>query len=138
MVFTDEFGRLLPKGTAIDLQPSSPHTGIVGYTPAGEQVVGHNSKQHGAVITWPRDFNDGHIPVRAIALPESAEHADHIWESVVSDVARGVPWRGGDNCQDLVSRAYTGHNGSGTRDAIFGLLFVLATAVAVAKALSRT
>lgn len=136
MPFTDENGNLLPLGTAIDLQPRSPHAGIVGYQPSGEQVVGHNSKQHGrAVITWPEDFNNG-LPVRIVAYPESDEHANQIWESVLSDVERGVPWRGGDNCQDLVSRAYSGHNGSPTRDAVFGVLAVVGGAVLVAKALS--
>jgi hypothetical protein len=138
MAFADEYGNLLPKGTAIDLQPFSPHSGVIGYTATGEQVVGHNSKQHGrAVITWPHDFNDGHIPVRIVAFPKSSQHADQIWRSVLSDVARGVPWRGGDNCQDLVSRAYTGQNGSATRDGIFGVFVLLGATVVAAKVLSR-
>jgi hypothetical protein len=33
-------------------------------------------------------------------------------------VARGIKWTVADNCQDLVSRAVTGKNGSKTRDAV--------------------
>jgi hypothetical protein len=136
MIFTDQNGNPLPLGTAIDLQPHSPHAGIIGYLPDGRQVVGHNSKQHGrAVVSWPQEFNSG-MPIRIGRYPESHEHAIRIWQSVVSDVNRGVPWRGGDNCQDLVSRAYDGKNGSPTRDAIFGLLAVVALGVLAAKTLS--
>lgn len=136
MTFTDQNGNPLPLGTAIDLQPHSPHAGIIGYLPDGRQVVGHNSKQHGrAVVSWPQDFNSG-LRIRITRYAESPQHANRIWESVISDVNRGVPWRGGDNCQDLVSRAYTGANGSPTRDAIFGLLAFVAVVVFAAKALS--
>jgi hypothetical protein len=122
MVITDDYGKLLPKGAVIDLMPHSPHAGIVGYTETGQQVVAHNSKQHGrAVITLPESFNDGRIPVRLISRPATFSEADRIWQSAVNDVNRGVPWQPSDNCQDLVSRARTGRNGSPTRDALVGL-----------------
>jgi hypothetical protein len=123
MMMVDQRGRPLPKGTAIDLMPYSPHAGVVGYTEVGQQVIAHNSKRHGrAVITLPEDFNEGgRIPVRATSLPKTPGDADRIWQSAVNDVSRGVRWLPGDNCQDLVSRALTGHNGSPTRNALIAL-----------------
>jgi hypothetical protein len=122
MIFVDESGRHLPKGTVIDLQPYSPHAGLIGYNAWGQQVVAHNSKKHTqAVVTWPQDFNDGHIPFRIVRYPGSVQEGERIWQSAIMDVERGVPWLPGDNCQDFVSRAVTGHNGSPTRDAVVGL-----------------
>lgn len=122
MILTDEYERPLPKGTVLDLQPYSPHTVVVGYNECSLQVIGHNSKQHGrAVISWPEEFNDaGRIPFRIIRCPTSLQEGESIWHSVLWDVQRGVRWLPEDNCQDLVSRAVTGHNGSPTRDAIVG------------------
>lgn len=132
MIFTDEYGIPLPRGTAIDLQPSSPHTGIIDYLQTGDQVVIHNSKQRGqGVVTWPEEFNDGFIPVRYIAVPLSEEQGELICQNAQYDVQRGVRWNPGDNCQDLVTRAYTGRNGSPTRDAV-----VLTLAVAGGLALA--
>ncbi len=129
MVIVDKSGNLLPKGTAIDLMPYSPHAGIVGYL-AGQQVVAHNSKQHGrAVVTPPEGFNDGHVPIRETSRPRTPADAGRIWQSAVNDVALGVPWLPGDNCQDLVSRAVTGRNGSPTRDAIVGLAAIIVIVV---------
>lgn len=126
MVITDERGTLLPKGAVIDLMPHSPHAGIVGYLETGQQVVAHNSKQHGrAVITLPDGFNDCRIPIRLISRPVTSAEADRIWQSAVNDVLRGVPWQPSDNCQDLVSRARTGRNGSPTRDALIGLALLI-------------
>jgi hypothetical protein len=107
--------------------PHSPHAGIIGYLETGQQVVAHNSKQHGrAVITLPEHFNDGHIPIRETSRPPTPLKADEIWQSAVNDVLRGVPWLPGDNCQDLVSRALTGHNGSPTRNVLVGLAVLIA------------
>jgi hypothetical protein len=123
MILTDEYERPLPKGTVLDLQPYSPHTVVVGYNEWGLQVIGHNSKQQGrAVISWPEEFNDaGRIPFRIVRCPASLQEGESIWQSVLRDVRQGVRWLPQDNCQDLVSRAVTGHNGSPTRDAIVGL-----------------
>lgn len=138
MTFTDEYGNPLPKGTAIDLQPYSPHAGIIGYLPSGQQVVAHNSKQHGrAVVTLPEDFNDFDIPTRIIAFPLFDGDGERIWRNAVYDVKRGLPWSGDDNCQDFVSRAYTGRNGSPTRDAIFTGLAIVGGLAWVGNALSK-
>ncbi len=132
MVITDQFGKLLPKGASIDLMPHSPHAGIVGYLETGEQVVAHNSKQHGrAVVTLPEGFNDGSIPVRETSRPPNAFEAERIWRSAVNDVSRGVRWLPADNCQDLVSRAVKGHNGSPTRNALVILALVIAVIAAL-------
>jgi hypothetical protein len=137
-MFTDEYSIPLPKGTAIDLQPYSPHTGIVGYLPTGEQVVAHNSKQRGmAVVTWPEEFNDFHIPFRIIAYPLSDADGERIWQNALYDVERGVLWGAGDNCQDFTSRAYTGRNGSPTRDAIVAGLGIAAGIAGVGSMLKK-
>ena len=137
-MFTDEYGNPLPKGTAVDLQPYSPHTGIIGYLRTGEQVVAHNSKEHRrAVVTWPEGFNDFHIPVRIIAYPRSPEDAQRIWRNGLYDVKRGLPWSGDDNCQDFVSRAYTGRKGSPTRDGIFTGIAIVSGLALFAKAFSK-
>ena len=131
VVLTDEHGTLLPMGTVTDLQPYSPHTVIVGYDASGQQVIGHNSKDHGrAVVSWPEVFNDGgRIPFRVVRYPMSLVEGVKIWQSVLNDVRRGVRWLPGDNCQDLATRAVTGHNGSPTRDALVGVAAVSALAL---------
>jgi hypothetical protein len=138
MVLTCEHGKPLLKGTVLDLQPYSPHTVVVGYDASGRQVIGHNSKQHGrAVLSWPEEFNEhGRIPFRIVRFVISPEEGEQIWQSVLNDVRRGVRWLPGDNCQDLATRAVTGHNGSPTRDALVGLACVGAL-VFVAVSLSQ-
>jgi hypothetical protein len=126
MIIKDRSGNLLPRGTAIDLMPYSPHAGIVGYLETGLQVVAHNSKDQGcAVITLPEVFNDGNIPVRETSRPPTAAEGARIWQNALNDVARGVRWQPSNNCQDLVTRAQTGHNGSPTRDALIGLVIIV-------------
>lgn len=126
VVLACEHGKPLPKGTVVDLLPYSPHTGVIGYEAAGQQIIGHNSKQHGkAVLSWPEEFNDDRlIPFRVVRFPLSSAEGEQIWASVLNDVRRAIPWLPGDNCQDLATRAVTGHNGSPTRDALVGLTVV--------------
>ena len=130
-----QHGKPLPKGTILDLQPYSPHTVVIGYDASGQQIIGHNSKQHGkAVLSWPEEFNDyGRMPFRVVRFPVSSEEGERIWVSVLNDVRRAVPWHPGNNCQDLATRAVTGHNGSPTRDALVGLTVVGALLVLVAS-----
>jgi hypothetical protein len=125
-VLTDEYGSLLPTGTVADLHPRSPHTVVIGYDASGQQIIGHNSKEHGeSVLSWPEVFTDGgRIPFRVVRYPLSPVEGEKIWQSVLNDVRRGVRWLPGDNCQDLATRAVTGHNGSPTRDALVGLTLV--------------
>src|SRR6267154_5257473 len=122
MHITDGHGNRLPQGTVVDLMPHSPHTGIIGYANNGQQVVAHNSKKYGkAVVTFPEEFNDGSIPVRYTRLPVHSQEGARIWQNATNDVARGVRWLPGDNCQDFASRAVAGHNGSPTRDKLVGI-----------------
>ena len=138
MIFTDEYGFPLPQGTAICLQPYSPHTGIIGYLPTGEQIVAHNSKQRGkCVVTWPEEFNDFGIPVVILAYPLSLEHGEQIWRNGLVDVELEIPWSPGDNCQDFVSRAYIGRNGSPTRDAILNGVVLIGGLVWIGNTLSQ-
>ena len=134
LFFTDELGMPLLKGTAISLEPYSPHWGIIDYLPTGEQVVHHNSKRHGrAVTTWPEEFNDGHIPVCVVAMPLSVEDGERICQNARLDVKRGIPWSPGDNCQDFVTRAYVGRNGSPTRDGFFAAACFVGSLVLAAQ-----
>lgn len=135
--FTDEHGMPLLKGTAISLEPHSPHWGIIDYLQTGQQVIHHNSKKHGrAVTTWPEEFNDGHIPARVVAMPLSAEDGERICQNARLDVKRGVPWSPGDNCQDFVTRAYIGRNGSPTRDKLVVTALIVGGLALAAQALS--
>jgi hypothetical protein len=90
-------------------------------------VVHQNSKRHGrAVTTTFLEFSNGGT-VTVVHIPRTAEESSKIAQSARIDVARGIPWTVGDNCQDLVSRAITCRNGSKTRDgvvvaSIFGLV----------------
>lgn len=114
MRITDPYGNLLPHGTVV---AAGIHTGIVGYLPTGEQVAIHNSKQHRkAVLTWPEELNDGIVPIKITRLPLDKMDGMRVWNNALNDVRRGVRWTIGDNCEDLVSRATTGQNGSPTRN----------------------
>jgi hypothetical protein len=125
-------------GTAIGLWPHSPHTGIIGYLPTGEQVVAHNSKQRGqCVVTWPQEFNDIWIPFEVLAHPLTHEHGERIWQNGLVDVRAGVRWYPSDNCQDFVSRAYTGRNGSPTRESIFTAVTLIGGLAWLGSALLR-
>jgi hypothetical protein len=134
MYYIDEQGNLLPHGTIVDLQPRSPHAGIVGYDEFGTQVVVHNSKKFGqAVVSLPEDFNDANLPVRYTRLPVNAQDGQRIWQNAISDVARGVRWSPWNNCQDFVSRAVSGQNGSPTRDLLFGIAALITAVVLLPK-----
>jgi hypothetical protein len=140
MILTDEYGQPLPEGTILDLQPRSPHTVVVGYDEWGQQIIGHNSKDHRqAVLSWPEEFNDsGRIPFRVVRYPISLEEGQKIWQRVLWDVQRKVRWLPLDNCQDLATRAVTGHNGSPTRDAIVAVTLFTALAFALIGAFSES
>jgi len=133
MCYTDELGNFLPHGTIVDLQPRSPHTGIVGYDEFGTQVIAHNSKKFGhAVVSLPQDFNDASLQVR-YTLPANDRDGWRIWQNAVSDVERGVRWSPWNNCQDFVSRAVSGQNGSPTRNLLFGIAALITAVVLLPK-----
>lgn len=139
MVLVDEHGQLPPAGTVIGSQPRSPHVGLIGYDSLRHQFTSHNSKARGrCVVTWPEEFCEwGRLPVSVIRYPISAQEGVQIWENSLVDVRRGLLWSGFDNCQDFVSRAVTGRNGSPTRDAVVLGVGVLATVCVAGAALSE-
>ncbi|MBI3664324.1 MAG: hypothetical protein HY234_14910 [Acidobacteria bacterium] len=103
-----------------------PHSGIIERTWKGP-VVHQNSKKLGrAVTTSFEEFTEGN-PAQVTYIPQSAAEGSLIVRRALNDVARGIPWTVVDNCEDLVSRAVTGRNGSPTRKALVGVgLFGLA------------
>jgi len=118
----------LPDGTVLEVMVGMiPHEGILQRWWYGSLLVHHNSKRHGGAVTTSFSvFSEGR-PVRVLHIPQTAEESHQITQSARNDVARGIPWTVGDNCQDLVSRAVEGKNGSRTRDAVVvGGLFGLA------------
>jgi hypothetical protein len=112
----------LPDGSILEvLVGLIPHQGVLERTWRGEPLVHQNSKQHGrAVTTSFSEFSSGRA-VRVLQIPRTAAERHQITQSARNDVARGIPWTVGDNCQDLISRAVTGRNGSKTRDAVLGM-----------------
>ena len=124
-MYLDQFGNPLPAGTALRVPALFHHQGIVDYDDAtGEQVMLHNSKKRGQVAqTDPSEFNNGRFPV-ALARPLPVDRLPVIVRSAREDVQSGRRWTVFDNCQDFVSRAYDGHDGSATRTFIVGALLV--------------
>jgi len=122
MMFLDQTGKPLPGGTALGVPALNHHEGIVAYNSAtGEQVMLHNSKKRGcAAMTVPEEFNNGHLPVVILRGPQNLEQATSVVRRAWQDVQSGRRWTVFDNCQDFVSRAYTGRSGSMTRTFIVG------------------
>ncbi len=75
-------------------------------------------------MTTTKEFNNGHLQVVVSRNPRNSEHASLIVQRAWQDIQSGRRWTAFDNCQDFVSRAYEGKDGSMTRNAIFGALAV--------------
>ena len=111
-----------PRGTAVELLPFPQHAGFIDYLAGGQQVVLHKSKRHGrAVVTWPEEFDEGHIPYKVIRIPETDQQASEWLRAAYAEIERGAVWSVFENCQDFVWRPITGHNASPTRDAVIGI-----------------
>ena len=130
--YPDPQGNPLPGGTAIE-DSTSPvqHQGLIAWR-FGCQVVLENSFRHrGAVEISAFNFNGGK-PVQVVRSPQNYFEAEMIVQRAWADVQNGVKWSPFYNCQDFISHAYTGRNGSKTRDGIVlgglaaALLFALA------------
>jgi hypothetical protein len=133
-ILRDEFGVPLPESAIIDFWPDSPHAAIIGYI-NGQQVIAHNSKDEmRCVLSWPEDVRKG-MRFRMVAYPLSDAHAREIWQRALADIQSGVRWDGLDNCQDFVTRAYTGQNGSPGRDAILGVAAIFGVGALIIEAL---
>jgi hypothetical protein len=118
-VYRDQQGRLLAEGTVIEDRTSfALHQGIIAYQSDGQQIVLQNSKRFGqAVATFSIEFNGG-LQAWIVRVPKTPAEGAAVVQRAWSEVQRGVKWTGLDNCQDFVSRAYTGQNGSKTRNVL--------------------
>lgn len=118
-------GQPWPRGTAIALLPFPQHSGFIDYTPDGRQIMVHKSKQHGAITTWPSDFNPKGYAYRILRIPANEQEADEWLSFAHAAVERGDSWDGLDNCQDFISQAVEGRKGSPTRDGLVGAAVVV-------------
>jgi hypothetical protein len=85
-------------------------------------------------VTSPEEYRG--ISFIISRFPTSPEHGLRIVQHAYAEIQAAAPWTAFDNCQDFVSRAYEGRNGSQTRNFVFGALAVLGL-VGVAAASSR-
>ncbi len=121
MILTDEFNRPLPGGTVVK-DPCTMHEGIVAYE-RGRQVMLHKSLSIGrAAKTDPSVFTSGKCKLVRTRVPQSPAEAEVVIQRAWSEVQRGgARWTIFDNCEDFVSRAYTGKSGSATRNFWVGI-----------------
>jgi hypothetical protein len=134
-LFGDANGFLLTQGTAIKFPSLVRHEAIIDYTWNGEQVLLEKSKKHKRpTVTKPEEYRG--VPFIINRVPASPEHGLRIVQHAYAEIQAGAPWTAFDNCQDFVSRAYNGRNGSETRNFVFGTLAVLGF-VGLAAASSR-
>jgi len=118
-------GQPWSRGTAIALLPFPQHSGFIDYTTDGRQIMVHKSKQHGAVATWPSEFNPLGCAYRVVRIPANEQEAEKWLRSAYAAVARRDPWNGMDNCQDFISQAMDGRIGSPTRNGLVGAALIL-------------
>ena|ERR1700734_3459676 len=127
MFVDDQYYQPLPRGTV--LQFGLVHVGIVGYL-NGQQVILNKSKRFGRpVASTPEEFQGE--TVKVIRSPQTLQEGARVEQNAWMLIQQGAPWALLDNCQDFVSRSYTGESGSETRSALLvasalGLLVVLA------------
>ena len=119
-LFVSPTGRPWPRGTAIALLPFPQHSGFIDYTFDGRQIMVHKSKDRGAVVTWPPEFNPNGYAYRVVRFPISEQQAEEWLSFASAAVERGDAWDGLNNCQDFVSQAVDGRKGSPTRDGLVG------------------
>ena len=137
MIFLDEHNRLLPGGTALK-DPCTLHEGIVAYKRfTGEQVMIHKSRSIGqAAVTLPSYFSDGKCKLVRTRTPQSLAEGEAVVQKAYAESQRATPWTPFDNCEDFVSRAYTGQSGSATRNFVvccLALVSVCALAVGASR-----
>jgi hypothetical protein len=131
----DANGWPLAQGAAIKFPSLVRHEAIFDYAWNGQQVLLEKSKKHKRpTVTSPEEYRD--VPFIMSRVPESPEHGLRIVQHAYAEIQAGAPWTAFDNCQDFVSRAYTGRNGSETRNFVFGALAVVGL-VGMAAASSR-
>jgi hypothetical protein len=125
-VYRDQFGFPLAGGTAIEDRTSPiQHQGIIAYR-SGDQVVIENSFRYRQAVVIPSiQFNGGKI-AWVVRTPNDQRHGEQIVQRAYADVVAEVKWTPFNNCQDLVTRAYEGKNGSKTRNLVVGALAAVA------------
>ena len=118
--FVDANRNMLPQGYAIKFPSLYDHEAVIAYAWNGEQVLLEKSKKHRRpTITNPEEYRG--VPFVLSRIPTSPAHGLRIVQHAYAEIEAGAPWTLFDNCQDFVSRAYKGQNGSPTRDFVFGL-----------------
>jgi hypothetical protein len=136
MTFTDALHQPLQGGTVVK-DPCTLHEGIIAYN-GGQQVVLHKSLSIGRpAMTDTYAFTNGKCKLIVTRVPQSHAHAQAIVQRAWTEVqSGGTPWTLFDNCEDFVSRAYTGSSGSLGRALAVGFLVVvgLFAVVGVSKA----
>ena len=97
------------------------HYGVIERDSNGAVLIHHNSKRHGGAVTTDlQGFVDG-SPVFVHSVPQTEGEGWLRAQRARADVECGIVWTVGNNCEDLVSRALTGRDGSPTRNAALGL-----------------
>jgi hypothetical protein len=109
-----------PDGTIIETTVFGviPHPGLLDHAADGTPIVYHNSKEHGESVATSLGEFAGDGVIRLVSAPANPEQSWVRLSSARHDVALRVPWSPDNNCQDSISRANTGHDGSPTRDAL--------------------
>jgi hypothetical protein len=111
----DENHNLLPQGTVVEFPTQFFHQAIIAYTHWGQQVLLEKTLLHGKpTVTSTEDYRG--VRYRVARYPNSSEHGVRIIRHALAEIETGKRWTIFDNCQDFVSRAYDGKNGSKTRD----------------------
>jgi hypothetical protein len=125
----------LPQGVAVKFPSVANHEAIIAYDFYGQQVLLENSKKYGKpTVTNPEEYRG--IPFEISRRPSSTAHGVQIVERAYAEIqSEGTKWTLLNNCQDFVSRAYAGRNGSETRSFVLGAL-ALAGLVGIAAASS--
>ena len=103
------------------------HYGVKQRTSVGGAMIHHNSKRIGKASTTDLQGFSGGSPVFVHSIPQTIREGWVRAERARADVERGIQWTVVDNCEDFISRAVTGHDGSPTRSVFVGagLLAVL-------------
>jgi len=117
-VYRDQFGFPLAGGTAIeDRTTLVRHQGIIAYCNWNQVIIENSFRHRQAVVIPSIEFNGGKT-AWIIRQPNDQWHGEQIVQRANADVVAGVKWTLLNNCQDLVTRAYEGKNGSKTRDVV--------------------
>jgi hypothetical protein len=133
--FCDANNCPLAQGTAIKFPSLVQHEAIIDYAWNGQPVLLEKSKQHRKPrVASTEEYRN--VPFIISRVPSSPAHGLRIVQHAYAEIQAEAPWTAFDNCQDLVSRAYTGRNGSETRNFVFGALAVVGL-VGMAAASSR-